>query len=224
MTNPSCPAGQALKPHGLSDQYWNRLSPEDQALYLVVRPLPRVSYSVDVPFGALEAFLSKQRDCIEAEGGSFELEPDFQRGHVWTPEQQACYMESVLRGAAPGKILFNCPGWERDLDVESDIAPNTFQCIDGLQRLTATRLFLAGQIEVFGGLSAHDLKGGPFDPGRRYCRPIGIYEFGKRADLLQFYLDVNGGTAHAQSELDRVRTLRDQALQAPEMVERSRAG
>ena len=72
---------------------------------------------------------------------------------------------------------------------------------------------MAGEITVFGGMVASDLKGSPFDPYRlTYRLQVGIYEFTSRAELLQFYLDLNnGGTVHAPQEIERVRGLLAQA-------------
>lgn len=40
------------------------------------------------------------------------LNPDFQRGHVWTEDQQIAYVEFKLKkGKDPSPILFNHPAW-----------------------------------------------------------------------------------------------------------------
>jgi len=62
-----------------------------------------------------------------------------------------------------------------DFEGMGDIPENTFQCIDGPQRLTAVRKFMAGEFTVFGGLSAQDLKGSPFDLGR-YRLQMAVYQ------------------------------------------------
>lgn len=196
-------------PHGLSDTYWASLRPEHRALYARVRPLPRATYKVDIHISLMEDFIAGQERDMAEMGGVFELEPDFQRGHVWTDEQRSRYIEALLREMAPTKILFNCPGWERDRGANGDIPMHTMQCIDGLQRLTAVRKFMAGEVRVFDGLVAGDLKGSPFDPGR-YRLSISVFEFARRMDLLQFYLDLNsGGSVHSADEIARVRALRD---------------
>ncbi|RQP93656.1 DUF262 domain-containing protein [Burkholderia stagnalis] len=168
-------------------------------------------HEVDVQLGHVEDFLKGQSADMVSMGGVLELEPDFQRGHVWTDEQRVRYVESLIRGSAPRSILFNCPGWNREKEP-GDIPSHTFQCVDGLQRLTAVRKFMDGELRVFGGVSAADLKRSPFDPSR-YTLKVAVYEFSNRADLLQFYLDLNsGGTIHGPKEIDRVRKL----LQAAE--------
>lgn len=202
-----------IKPSDLSDQYWARLSLKDQTLYELVRPQPKAAYTSDVRLGYIEDFIASQERDLPGLGGSFELNPDFQRGHVWTQPQRVAFVEAVIRQAAPTRILFNCPGWFNTKGAKGDIPEYTFQCVDGLQRLTAVRKFLAGEFTVFDGLSATNLKGSPFDPGH-YSFQFCVYEFANRADLLQFYLDLNeGGTVHSHSELERVRQLRDESLQ-----------
>ena len=139
-----------------------------------------------------------------------ELDPDYQRGHVWTTEQRVRYVESFIRGRAPNLIMFNCPGWTSGKQ-RGDIPEHHFQCIDGLQRLTTLRMFMRDEVQVFNGLTATALSGTPFDP-KRLRISVGVYEFATRAELLQFYLDLNaGGTVHPQEELDRVRELLAQA-------------
>ncbi len=197
----------------VSDECWSRLSPAHRALYAVVRPQQQAAYEVDVALSQLENFLGTTEKDVVAAGGVFDLEPDYQRGHVWNDEQRSRYAEAITRGSAPGRILFNCPGWT-SYSGEGGIPSQTFQCIDGLQRLTALRRYMRGEITVFDGLRASDLHASPFDP-RRVRVKIAIYEFRARVSLLQFYLDLNaGGTVHAPEELARVRLLLDEAKSA----------
>lgn len=126
-------------------------------------------------------------------------------------EQRKSYVEALFKSTASTHILFNCPGWLRSNGDDGDIAAHTFQCIDGLQRLTSVRQFVAGDLSVFNGMTADDFKGSPFDL-KRYRLKFSVYELSHRAELLQFYLDLNGGTAHAQSELDRVQQLLDEIV------------
>ncbi len=203
-------------PFGLPEKYWNSLSSDHQSLYRKVRPLPNAAYSCDVHLNGLEKFLADQKDAMESMGGSFELSPDFQRGtkDVWSDEQRVRYVESLLRYAAPTRILFNCPGWERGPRPEADIPAYTFWCVDGLQRLTAVLQFMQGRFNVFDGYSAESLKGSPFDP-RKYRLQVAIFEFDMRADLLTHYIDLNsGGTPHPPAEIQRVRMLLEEALGA----------
>lgn len=200
------------KPQDLSEQYWGRLSDSDKALYAPIRPVAAATYEVDIGLSQIESFLSRQDEDMRSMGGILELEPDYQRGHVWTAEQRVRYVESLIRGRAPNLILFNCPGWTRG-KKPGDIPEHHFQCIDGLQRLTTLRMFMRDEVQVFDGLTASALLGTPFDPKRLRIK-VGVYEFATRAELLQFYLDLNaGGTVHPSEELDRVRALMAKANQ-----------
>lgn len=70
---------------------------------------------------------------------NLQLCPDFQRGHVWTEEQQSKYIEFILRGGKTGRdFYFN---WNRKTDE--------LVCVDGLQRTTALLHFITGDIKVF---------------------------------------------------------------------------
>lgn len=199
------------KPIYLTDNYWNSLDDRSRDLYVAIRPMPKSLYEVDIQLNRIEGFLENQEQDMASMGGCVELEPDFQRGHVWTQDQRTKYMESVFRGTAPVRILFNCPNWE-DRGESGDIPHHTFQCIDGLQRLTAIRAFLRGEFKVFGAYAATDLEKTAFDC-YRYFMKMCVFGFANRADLLSFYCDLNGGgTVHPESELARVRALRDAAL------------
>ena len=66
------------------------------------------TYSVDVPWGYL-----KQQLKIEIEmGGGIDLDPDFQRGHVWSLEKQVAFVEFIIRGGESARHLYiHCPGF-----------------------------------------------------------------------------------------------------------------
>lgn len=125
-----------------------------------------------------------------------ELCPDFQRGRVWTEDQQIAYIEYALRGGKSGRdIYFNCSSWMK--------AYNTpLQLVDGLQRVTAVRRFMENEIPAFGTfLKDFSGKLRIFNAGF----VVHVNTLQTRAEVLQWYLEMNsGGTPHTQSELDRV--------------------
>ncbi len=200
---------------GLSERYWEQLSEKDRALYGEFRPLRKAAYMVQVPINRVEAALADLDDDARRQGGQLELIPDFQRGHVWTQDKQIAFMESVVRGVAPLVIRFNCPGWQGDASAAlTDMNPHSVVCIDGLQRLTAMREFMAGKFKIFDKYSVDDLDNTPFSfrrMGMMWSQEV--FNFQKRSDLLQFYLDLNsGGVVHSDAELERVRGLHQEAL------------
>lgn len=201
------------KPAYLSDAYWSQLDPLSRELYDRIAPLPAAAYTVDVGVDRIEAFLASTDSDARTMGGHLELEPDFQRGHVWSDEQRIRYVEAFVRRIADCKIIFNSPAWSSD-KVRGDIAPHVVQCVDGLQRLTSIRKFMAGDLAVFGGLKAQDLLQTAFSPRRLGANiQVCVYEFHWRSELLSFYIQHNsGGSVHSTEEIERVQALRDSAL------------
>lgn len=201
---------------GYADSSWAALSAEDRALHRRIRPLPRVAYAVNHAVHRLENTLAQYASDSKEIGGTFDLVPDFQRGHVWHRDQQIAYIENVFRGTAPMVFKFNSPSYGQRDDPKADLAPGDFVCVDGLQRLTALRAFIAGDIKAFGDLTPTSLTGTSFDLKRmNWTCTFEVFDFTRRSELLQFYLDLNsGGTIHAPEELARVRGLLEVAIPA----------
>ena len=79
------------------------------------------------------------------------MNPDFQRGHVWTEEQQISYIEEFLKGGCKQArvIYLNFPMWNNCKDRTNDKYED-FVCVDGLQRYTAFKRFVNNEIKIFG--------------------------------------------------------------------------
>lgn len=157
---------------------------------------PEPSWRVDVPLSRLAEFVSK---AVNDDG--LDLNPDFQRGHVWTEAQQIAFMEFVFRRGRTGReLFFNSPGWPRSG------APGTYVIVDGKQRLTAALRFMRGEIPIF-GYRLHEFT--DVDRMRMHLSfGWNINALATRAEVLHWYLEFNsGGTPHTSEELDRVRAL-----------------
>ena len=169
----------------------------------IVNPLERPLRTFNCGFSYLETWLKLENE--EGAPHGVNLIPDFQRGHVWTEVQQVHYIENVLRRIVDESgltIRFNCPSWRNDKAKDSDLIDQTV-CIDGLQRLTAIRRFIAGELKIF-GFDFKDL------PQRIILRDLTVvlklYDFQYERELLQYYIDINnGGTAHSDVEIRRVK-------------------
>lgn len=159
---------------------------------------PSAKYAVDVPWTHLDENLETMRG-----GGELRLDPDYQRAHVWTRDQQQAYVEFQLMGGDISRTLvFNAPFWTR----HSVPPEETYvELLDGKQRLEAVRAFLRGDFPVFGK------KFDEFEdrfPTMEYRFRFHICCLETREEVLSLYLKINaGGTPHSQQELDRVRKL-----------------
>jgi len=157
-----------------------------------IPPLIRSRYSINVPLKHTEHTIQEYLDQ------GLNLCPDFQRGHVWTEQQQTAFVEFLLRdGTSSRVIFFNHPGWMNSWE-------GNFVIVDGLQRLTAVRQFLANKIPAF-----HTFYQDYTDAMPSILDLVfSIATLPTKADVLQWYLELNaGGTPHTSEELDRVRTL-----------------
>lgn len=160
-------------------------------------PFPRANYHVTVLWRDLEKYLESQMDASDGMA-ALDLDPDFQRAHVWTPEQQSAYVEYILRGGESGKSLyFNCAGWMGDWR-------GPYVIVDGKQRLQAVRQWLNNQIPTFGMRYAEFGARVPSD----FYFDWHVASLSSRIEVLRWYLDFNSaGTQHTPEELDRVRVL-----------------
>lgn len=159
---------------------------------------PAARWSVDVPWTHLDNNLETLSG-----GGELRLDPDYQRAHVWTPEQQIAYVEFQLMGGELSRtIIFNAPYW-----VKHGVPPEEtyVELLDGKQRLEAVRAFLRGDIKIFGSRYEE------FDdklPTMEYRFRFSLCCLETREEVLQLYLKLNaGGTPHSQDELARVRDM-----------------
>lgn len=190
----------------LREQYNKRT----QELSAIIRPLENAIYQCEFGFTYLRHALNGYAN----DWGGLELNPDFQRGHVWTTQQQTNFIENVLRGIVPSSgflIQFNCPNWVND-HCQGDL-PRGLQCIDGLQRISAVLDFLDGKVKPF-GLHVDDLDLSSFSMKRSHYRFIfSVYDFQNKADLLDHYIAINaGGTPHSEEEILRIKKMRDETL------------
>jgi hypothetical protein len=153
----------------------------------------RAGYHVDVSWRYLEEWITSQAEI------NLNLDPDFQRAHVWTRQQQTAYVEYVLRGGEAAKELyFNCVGWNASKTGD-------FVIVDGKQRLEAARAFLRGDVPVFSKTLPE--WGGAADDVLRLHFGFKVYinDLGTREEVLKWYLDINtGGTPHTEVEILKV--------------------
>lgn len=158
-----------------------------------IKTFPMCHYRVDVSWNYLEEHIRLQVDA------GLNLEPDFQRAHIWTEEKQINYIEYCLKGGVSGRELyFNCPKWRYG-------GRKNYVIVDGKQRLQAARLFMENKIPAFGHLLS-EYKDKPDMLMTRFSWNVASLE--TRKEVLQWYIDFNsGGVIHSREELERVKKL-----------------
>jgi hypothetical protein len=151
-------------------------------------------YQVNVPFDYIEEWI--ERNQKEAGMSKLNLDPDFQRPHVWTKTQQKNWLEYWFSGGRSGRIIyFNYPGWMRDYQGD-------FVLVDGKQRLEAFRAFKHNELKVFGSFYRE------FTDKPRMANLDLLFNVNclrTRKEVLAWYLQMNaGGTPHSRKEINRV--------------------
>ncbi len=160
------------------------------------------TYEINISLSNLENTINDWRTPA---GGGLLTDPDFQRGHVWTTQQQIAFVEFFFQSGVTGRVIyFNKPSWQSEVEPG---AYDDFVIVDGLQRLTALRMFMGGGIPAFGcyinkfedkilmARAAHNLK-------------FNVNSLKTRKEVLQWYLQMNaGGVVHTKEEIDKVKHL-----------------
>lgn len=81
-----------------------------------------------------------------------DMNPDYQRGNVWTAEQEEKLIDSVFKQINIGAFIFAHKDWAKNHEIVDDM----FEIVDGKQRLTAILHFIEGKIK-YNGLYYHEM-------------------------------------------------------------------
>lgn len=142
---------------------------------------------------------------------AWDLNPDYQRGHVWTTDQAEKFMGHFIEGGPIPPVYVQ--RYESSENAPAEIKATYYdhaEVVDGQQRLRAVKAWVKGDIDAvlsngrrirYADLDEVDL---------RMLRSLQIAFIDmSRKDRLDFYIKLNrGGTVHSDAEIDRVRVLR----------------
>jgi uncharacterized protein with ParB-like and HNH nuclease domain len=167
----------------------------EKPLFRSIKQLTRYpSYQVDTDWTYLiDACIPRY-----IEKYNLNLNPDFQRAHVWTEDKQIAFVEFSLKGGKSARnLFFNCVNWNSDPLGE-------FVLVDGKQRLEAITAFMQNRIKVFGYYRKEFTDKLPSQIDVR----VHINNLKTRQEVLQWYLDMNtGGVIHTNEEIEKVRKM-----------------
>lgn len=132
----------------------------------------------------------------EQKEAGLNIDPDFQRPHVWDEMRKTKYIEHVLGGGTSGiELYFNHPGYM------TGGADGPYELVDGKQRLNAIMGFMNDEVKAFDHY--HSQFTGNL---RMYARVVWyINDLQTRDQVLRWYLEMNEGhVAHTKAQLDKV--------------------
>ena len=153
----------------------------------------------------VNTFLDNLEDTINRliKEYNLNLDPDFQRAHVWDLDKQIKYVEFLLKGGKSNPIYFNCVNWRSFKPL------GEFVIVDGKQRLTSILMFLNNEFPVFKEMDSDGIGyyAREFDMIPNDVEFI-INDLPSRELVLKWYLQMNeGNVAHTEEELDKVRQM-----------------
>ena len=158
------------------------------------------NYKVNVPWSSID---------LNLELYDVNVDPDFQRGHVWSEEQQISYIEFRIRGGMSGReIYINSPRIHgKGLSDEGVL-------VDGKQRITAVQKFMKGELPIFGGYFINDFEDAVSQfRGLTYDFVFAINNLQHRSEVLKWYIELNsGGVLHTKEEIARVTSLLEEEM------------
>lgn len=174
------------------------------AMYRNIPQITRgASYSVDVSWQYLPGYYL---DMVTDYG--LDVNPNFQRAHVWNETQKIRYVEYILMGGRSGKDIYtNNPEWHHGR-IGMEPRESWFVLVDGKQRIDAVLGYLNNEFPIFEG-NYH----------RNYDDSLDIMtasfkwhvnELPTMQEVYRWYIDLNsGGTQHSPEEIARVQALLD---------------
>jgi len=153
-----------------------------------------------------------QRDLIGVMGMMFssyglDLDPEYQRGNVWTMPQKVALVESVFKNIDIGKFTIIKRPWGSNPDKPEHPSGKLYEMLDGKQRVTALHEFYCGRFK-YKGMYFYELHPRDRDHFKHY--PVSYAEANPMTNeqKYRYFLKLNTtGTPVDTAHLRKVREL-----------------
>lgn len=157
------------------------------------------NYRVTIRWDYMETWINQQGDVLD-------MNPEFQRGHVWDEAKQIAFVEYALRGGISGReVYWNQYDW-------NDRFEQPMFLVDGKQRVEAVRRWMNNEFGIFP--LPYSAPIGHFRNEYEKTLPLDAYfnfnvnDLKTYKEVLQWYLDLNtGGVIHTDEEIEKVRKI-----------------
>jgi len=129
-----------------------------------------------------------------------DLNPDYQRGNVWSDEQKVSLIESIFKNIDIGKFTIIKRKYRENFDF-------LYEVLDGKQRIIAVTEFFEGRF-TYKGKRYQDLH--PFDQHHFKSYPVSYAEIEplNNEQKYRYFLKLNTtGVPHDEEHLDKVREM-----------------
>lgn len=169
-----------------------------------MRSMPRTE-SCDYPWSYI---LNMVLGSATAVYDRINMDPDYQRGHVWIDRQASLFLGHVLDGGDIPKIYLQRYDSQANVGPGEDYLRMPMEIIDGKQRLQAIARWMRDEIPALCHDSTVIWYRDTSIPERRSLMLRLYYVDLPRAARLRFYLRLNrGGSVHTDGEIARVEAL-----------------
>lgn len=152
----------------------------------ILDPFPVPHYHVTVNWPYMESWLERHKEH------GIDMDPPFQRGYIWTPQQKHDFVLYQLRGGMSGKAVYwNAKGWMKTFD-------GPLVLVDGKQRISAVREFLDNKLAI-NGYYCKDFADIALSD---YYFDFYVNDLPNDEAVVDWYVGMNtGGSAHTEQDI-----------------------
>lgn len=138
---------------------------------------------------------------------SLNLDPDFQRNHVWTEKMQIKFIEYLVKGGKSQALRFNHTNW---MSFRNDTTNDEMVIVDGKQRLTAILKFVNNELSIFHDLTENKqgILYSNIDGYIDCTILINVNNLKTKKEVVKWYIELNeNNVAHTEDEINKAKDI-----------------